>query len=162
MNEDPTPTVCNVDTSLLNDPARLRERALAIDAWKAGKPVDKFVDGKWSQIETQSVFFYDARYRARLPDAVSNPVKRYDQSEDRNIRETPDGGYVLFADYDRDTKALEADKARLDLLEKWLNETDYVVELRRYAPGQYWIETDKWEGQNGTNLREAIDGVTAP
>lgn len=31
--------------------------------------------------------------------------KRYDQGEDRNIRETPDGGYVLFADFDLATKA---------------------------------------------------------
>lgn len=65
MNENPTPTECSVDTSLLNDSVRLRERADALDAYNAGRPVDKFADGKWIELEEQSVFFYDDRYRAR-------------------------------------------------------------------------------------------------
>jgi len=65
MCEDPTPTKCLVDTSLLNDPERLRERAAALEAWDAGLPVDKYIDGKWIQIEEQTAFFYDRRYRAR-------------------------------------------------------------------------------------------------
>lgn len=54
-----------MDIALLNNPARLRERADAIDAWNAGNPVDKFVDGKWIQIVDQTAFFFDRRYRAR-------------------------------------------------------------------------------------------------
>lgn len=54
-----------IDIALLNNPARLRERADAIDAWNAGHPVDKFIDGKWIQIEEQTAFFFDRRYRAR-------------------------------------------------------------------------------------------------
>lgn len=54
-----------IDIALLNNPARLRERADAIDAWNAGRPVDKFIDGEWIQIEEQTAFFFDRRYRAR-------------------------------------------------------------------------------------------------
>lgn len=64
MNQD-TITKCDVDISLLNNPARLRERADAIEAWDAGNPVDKFIDGNWIQIEDQTAFFFDRRYRAR-------------------------------------------------------------------------------------------------
>lgn len=67
MNENTTPTTCLVDTSFLNDPARLRERAAAIEANEAGRPVDKWdAEGKtWIQLEEISAFFFDRRYRAR-------------------------------------------------------------------------------------------------
>lgn len=65
IDGDPTPIACVVDTSLLNDPSRLRERADAIEAWESGRPVDKFCDGEWIQIEEQTAFFFDRRYRAR-------------------------------------------------------------------------------------------------
>ena len=53
-----------IEISLFNDPERLRERAAAIDAWRDGKPVEKFVDGKWIRIREQTAFFFDRRYRA--------------------------------------------------------------------------------------------------
>lgn len=56
-----------VDINLINNPIRLRERAEAIDAWNSGNPVDNFVDGEWIQIEDQTAFFFDRRYRARPP-----------------------------------------------------------------------------------------------
>jgi hypothetical protein len=55
----------DIDIALLNNPPRLRERADAIDAWNAGNPVDKFIEGKWIQLEEQTAFFFDQRYRAR-------------------------------------------------------------------------------------------------
>lgn len=64
-SDEPNPVFCEVDIHLLNNPARLRERADALDAWNAGSPVDKFVDGEWVQIESQTAFFFDRRYRAR-------------------------------------------------------------------------------------------------
>lgn len=60
-----TPKECLVDTSLLNDPDRLRERAEAIEAWNKNLPVDKYDDGQWIEIESQTAFFFDRRYRAR-------------------------------------------------------------------------------------------------
>lgn len=65
MIEESTPMNCLVDTSLFNDPDRLRERALALEAAKEGKPVDRWNEGKWIQLESISAFFYDRRYRAR-------------------------------------------------------------------------------------------------
>jgi hypothetical protein len=62
---DDAPVTCSVDVSLLNDPARLRERADALDAFERGEPVDKRCDGKWIELESQTEFFYDRRYRAR-------------------------------------------------------------------------------------------------
>lgn len=71
MNENVTPTLCSVDTTLLNDPARLRERANAIEANEAGRPVDKYdyIDKVWIELVEISAFFYDRRYRAR-PSAI--------------------------------------------------------------------------------------------
>ena len=65
MIEEPTPITCLVDISLINDPDRLRERADAIEAWKENRPVDKYCDGQWIPLETQTEFFFDRRYRAR-------------------------------------------------------------------------------------------------
>lgn len=69
MNENTTPTKleCLVDTSLLNNPQRFRERAAAIEANEAGQPVDKWdeADQKWIELVEISAFFYDRRYRAR-------------------------------------------------------------------------------------------------
>lgn len=65
---------CEVDISLLNNPSRLRERADAIDAWNAGNPVDKYIDGHWIQIEEQTAFFFDRRYRAR-PTSTPPPAR---------------------------------------------------------------------------------------
>lgn len=73
MNEDPTPTEVLVDTSLLNDPTRLRERADALDAAEVGSPVDKWCDGEWIQLESISAFFYDRRYRARPAQLEESP-----------------------------------------------------------------------------------------
>lgn len=65
MNEEPTPQNVLVDTSLLNDPQRLRERADALEANSNGKPVDKWCDGEWIPLQEITAFFYDRRYRAR-------------------------------------------------------------------------------------------------
>lgn len=73
--EDVNPVHCEVDISLLNSPYRLRERADAIDAWIAGGPVDKFVDGKWIELESQTAFFFDRRYRSR-PVAPSGDLSK--------------------------------------------------------------------------------------
>lgn len=56
--------------------------------------------------------------------------KRYDQSEDRHICETPDGGYVLFSDYERDTKALSSIKTHLANLGGW---REAVAELEDHC-----------------------------
>lgn len=67
MNEIPTLRKIKgyVDTSLLNDAARLRERADAIGAHQRGEPVDRWSDGEWIELEEITAFFYDRRYRAR-------------------------------------------------------------------------------------------------
>ncbi len=63
--ESPTPSTVTADTSLFNNPERLRERASALEAAKHGEPVDKECDGCWIELEAVSSFFFDRRYRAR-------------------------------------------------------------------------------------------------
>ncbi len=64
-SEEPVPRMVMVDTALLNDPGRLRERAAAIEAAAKGLPVDKWHEGKWFKLKSISAFFYGTRYRAR-------------------------------------------------------------------------------------------------